>query len=202
MTRDDYDAQLEVLRRVIPGNPLLPRLLAGHTSTNARYVVRLMAENIAPAPRRTTRLITEPTTDEPNTPEWNALASRKRNLYHQRAKLSNRFHDVDSVNARADISRDIRHLQGKIKTVHQSMSYYRAHGRVPEDLQDQERAVYNEAELMKQRHALNAKMSRLRSNLKQAATAKPEKVKKWSHEMTECERERESISRKIGQIRL
>lgn len=202
MSQDDYDANLEVLQRLIPGNALLPRLLSGYTAINARYVGRLMGENVAPAPRRTTRLITQPTTEVPNTPEFNALSQRKSNLYQQRAKLSNRFHDCNTVNARADVSRDIRHVQGKIKTVHQQMSHYMIHGKVPDHMKEQERAVYTEAELMKQRQAINAKMTRLRSNLKQAATAKPAKVKEWQQKLDECVRERDSINGKIGQIRL
>lgn len=202
MNRDDYDAQLEVLQRVIPDNALLPRLMAGYTSTNARYVARLMAENVAAAPKRRTRLVTEPTTDEPNTPEWNALSRRKSNLYQQRGKLSNRFHDVKTVDERADISREIRHVQGKIRTVHQQMAHYRIHGTVPEALEEQEQAVYTEAEAMKARQAINSKMTRLRSNLKQFSTTKPDQVKEWEKQLKDCEHERTRLNGVIGQLRL
>lgn len=202
MTREDYDAKLEVLVRVIPGNPLLPRLRAGFSATNARYVDMLMAENVAPEPKRRTRLVTEPTTTEPTGPEWAALSHRKSNLYQQRGKISNRFHDVDTVDERADISREIRHVQGKIRTVHRQMAYYRVHNTLPEDLSEQEQAVYTEAEAMKARQAINSKMTRLRSNLKQAATTKPERVRKWEAQLKECERERTRINGIIGQLRL
>lgn len=203
MSLDQYYAILEVLRRLIPENALLPRLLSGYTSTNARYVARLMAENVAPARTRSTRLVTQPSTDEPTTPEWAAMAKRKSNLYQQRAKLSNRFHDFpNDVTACADISREIRFLQIKIRRVHQEMGYYRVHGKMPEIEAEQERAVYTEAELMKQRQAVNSQMTRLRANLKQAATSKPAKVKKWQAQLTECEQQREVINGKIGQFRL
>ena len=201
MTRDDYDAGIEVLARVVPDCPLLPRLRKqGYTRINAKYLDRLLSENVKEAPRRArVRKIGPDSSAPPQTEEWQQLQRRRSNLYRERAKLSNRFHDYpDSREERANLSRDIRHVQNKIAKVQQQIKHYSRTGELPTEPPAPTERRYEGVELVKRRQAVNSKMTRLRSNLKHKATARPEKVADWEQQLKECERERESLN---GQIR-
>lgn len=205
MSRDDYDAGVELLGKVIPAHPLLPRLRQqGYTRVNVKYVATLLAENVDSRPKeaRVRRIDVAPAAP-PMTEEYKQLQRRKSNLYQQRAKLSNRFHDYpDSQEERANISRDIRHVQNKIAEVQDNIYYYARTGKLPEEAPPPVERQYDGVELMKRRSSINSKMSRLRSNLKQHATTKPERVAEWERQMKECERERESLNGQIRQATL
>ena len=204
MTRDDYDAGLELLQRIVPRCPLLPRLQRqGFTRTNARYLEKLLAENVDQKPHPTRVRKLNPDAAPPQTEEWKRLQARKSNLYKQRAKLSNRFHDYpDSQAERANLSEEIRHVQIKIKALQQQIYHYSRTGKVLETPPPPTERRYEGVELLKRRQAVNSKMSRLRSNLKQKATAKPDRVAEWERQLKDCERERESLNEQIRQVAL
>ena len=198
MTKEDYTAQLELLRKIIPDNPLLERLQQ-YTRVNTIYLRELMAENVQP--RERSAKIGTPKVDF-TTEIYRKLQMRQSTLFKQRAKLSNAFHDYpDNQTERANISRAIRPIQLRIKAVMIEIEHYSLYGELPKEKVVVDDPVYDEAEAIKRRNAVNSAMTRTRASLRHPALD-AQKRKELDEKLRKYVEERDELNRQIRQWRL
>lgn len=149
MTAKEYFDNLTWLEQVRPGYVLLPVIREGYTPVNILYLEHALKE-----------LATEP--DAPvtahekvikgNDPERvKSLHVQKRQLYGERHKLSNSFHDCTTDNERAEVSDQIGRIQDQIEQVQKLLRIWQEKGTLPQE----ENEDPTEADLLRQINRIN-----------------------------------------------
>jgi hypothetical protein len=123
MTQNQYEQKLLVLETLDPESKLLPMLRKGFSQLNAIYLNQAL-KNVKKVPV----FIEEKEVEVPD----DNLQIRVRKLYGERAKLSNRFHELDSDKARAENSKEIQRIQRQIQDL-LTNGQTEADNEIPED---------------------------------------------------------------------
>lgn len=158
---NDYPEQLATLEKANPKHPLLWAFRRGYSAGNALLLQREIEKlppPVAPAP-------VEADGDDPNDqddPEdetLRRLRMEQSNLFSERRKLSNTFHDCANDRQRATVSEKIQVLQHRIESVKQTIRTYKEQGRIPEP--DEKYPVPDDPfKLLALRDSLRASISR------------------------------------------
>jgi len=130
MTEAQYKANLKRIEADNPAEPLLRSLRAGWTKVNVIYMKS--------AVNRLPKVDTVPdaaTSDEDESrnidPIMRELYAQKGQLFRERAKLSNRFHDCTTDEQRKINSDAIVRVWDQIQEVNTKLDYYDEHGELP-----------------------------------------------------------------------
>lgn len=154
MTKEDYSAGLEFLKLKKPDHPLMASLEKGYTPINCKYL------NYA--------LNSIPETTEEKRKEKPVqlilIEKERRQLFGERAKLSNKFHDCSADTERARISDQIQIVQRKIEAFNKQIRHYNRTGKLPEE--DNE-FPEDPIELMKKRDSFRSSISYFKRELEQ-----------------------------------
>lgn len=136
-----YTAKIEALRAAQPGHILLRILSMGETAAN-RLILdgelkKIGASPPTPSPMErggaTPRVAEadEETPDDTDDEVLTRLRMQQSDLFCDRRKLSNSFHDCDTDAERAKVSRDIQRVQRQIEWVRKQIADYKAFGYIP-----------------------------------------------------------------------
>jgi len=135
MTESQYNNNLEYLQRHDPTHRLLPKLERGYSRVNVIYLKKAldtMSES-EPEPKAEKKEKPKANTD----PGLKKLYIQKSNLFTERARLSNRFHELDTVESRASNSQQIQIIQRQIGKLHKSIAHYEEHGKLPDTKEEE-----------------------------------------------------------------
>ena len=159
--REAYDA-------LIAAKPdhILRRLLTNESAGN-RVILdaelrKLGVAAAAPGAMRPAATFVEVENEAPDDPEDDVLTRLRVNqsdLFTERRRLSNTFHDCDTDGERAVVSRNIQKVQRQIEFVMRQIADYKEHGRIPG--QDEKYPVPDDPfALVSLRNSLRASISR------------------------------------------
>lgn len=154
MSVAEYWKNVDWLRSAWPDWVLIPTLEQGFSYPNCIYLtygLRRMAHKMD-APR-----VAEKQLLRSHSPEQIKLwFVKKRTLYGERAKLSNRFHDCSTDEQRAAVSKDIERLQLEIEKVQKVIREWQEKGVLPQKAREEDPQMkllrYG---LKEARHAMN-----------------------------------------------
>lgn len=135
-----YRVALEALRAAKPDHILL-RILAREESAANRLILdqelrKLGVERAAPTPialsATSEQAENEPETpDDPEDERLAALRRQQSDLFCERRKLSNSFHECFTDSQRAKVSEAIQRVQRQIEFVRRQIRHYKEHGYAP-----------------------------------------------------------------------
>lgn len=195
-----YEENIARLEAAAPGHLLLSMFRRGHSAINALLLERELAKLPAPAPApakpEPSEVIDDDdadTTDDENDETLRRLRMEQSNLFSERRKLSNSFHDCANDRQRAGVSEKIQVLQHRIESVKQTIRTYKEQGRIPEP--DEKYPVPEDPfKLLALRDSLRASISRKKREIEHigreieendpAAPAKLEKAEAKLKELT------------------
>lgn len=123
MTIDDYHISLAYLRERDPAHKMLPLISRGYTFVNCSYLSQAIDELPATVERDQT--------DRTGDVIYDRLMAKRRQLYVERAKLSNLFHAMIHASDRISNSARIADVQAEIERVQLTIQHYQLHGEEP-----------------------------------------------------------------------
>ena len=134
MTEAEYTSNLRRIECDNPAEPLLRSLRAGWTKVNIIYMRAAIKrlKNIDRQPDHAGGHDDEEQEAASLDPVVKELWSLKGQLFRERAKHSNRFHDCTSDEQRKAISDAILRIWERIQDTERKINYYQEHGRLPE----------------------------------------------------------------------
>lgn len=198
-----YEAKIEALRAAQPGHVLLRILSMGETAAN-RLILdgelkKIGASPPTPSPSErggaTPRVAEadEETPDDTEDEVLTRLRMQQSDLFCDRRKLSNSFHDCDTDAERAKVSRDIQRVQRQIEWVRKQIADYKAFGYLPG--KDEKYPVPDDPfVLLSLRNSLRASVSRktkevrlLASDVADEVAGAEEKLQKAEAKLTELQ---------------
>lgn len=198
-----YAAKIEVLRAAQPGHVLLRILSMGETPANVlildKELKKITRPAAAPAPIGAVVASVEVENADDETPDDTEdevlarLRMQQSDLFCDRRKLSNSFHDCANDAQRAKVSRDIQGVQRRIEWVRKQIADYKAHGYVPG--RDEKYPVPDDPfALLSLRNSLRASISRktkevrlLASDVQDNVAGAAEKLQKAETKCTELQ---------------
>lgn len=162
---NDYQEQLDRLEKANPKHPLLWAFRRGHTASNAMLLAREIAKLPPPVATTAAAEVDEPDdVDDPEDETLRRLRMEQSNLFSERRKLSNTFHDCGNDRQRALVSEKIQVLQHRIEGVKQTIRKYKEQGRIPEP--DEKYPVPDDPfKLLALRDSLRASISRKKKEI-------------------------------------
>lgn len=198
-----YREKIEALRAAQPGHVLLRVLSLGETPANvlildkelkkiARVTVTTAPIGAAPTVTRA-EIVENDDQDDPDDEVLARLRMQQSDLFCDRRKLSNSFHDCANDAQRAKVSRDIQSVQRRIEWVRKQIADYKAYGYVPG--QDEKYPVPEDPfVLLSLRNSLRASISRkakevrlLASDVQDSVPGAGEKLQKAETKLTELQ---------------
>lgn len=137
-----YQEGIEALRAAQPGHVLLRILSMGESAANrlilAGELKKIGVSTSPPTPspieRGDDELLTQEVNDSLDDTEDEVLTRlrmQQSDLFCDRRKLSNSFHECDTDAERAKVSRDIQQVQRQIEWVRKQIADYKAFGYIP-----------------------------------------------------------------------
>lgn len=154
-----YQEQLDTLKKRSPMHPLLRVFHVFRTPGNAFLLARELAKT---KPTEPTPVDVEPEEDEADADEDETLRGlriQQSNLFVERRKLSNTFHDCANDRQRRAVSEKIQVVQRRIEMVREEIRQYKELGYMPEP--DEKYPVPEDAfRLAALRDSLRASISR------------------------------------------
>lgn len=129
MTQSEYNNGLERIMQENPREVLLPALQSGYTRANVVYM--LAALNRLPDPEEVECLPTKST--KPADDTLRALWAERTRLFGQMNRMSNKFHECTTDQARAENSREVQRKWDEILEVKRKIRHYEEYGEVLED---------------------------------------------------------------------
>lgn len=166
MTAAEYSKHLGEIIRRNSAEVLLPVLRKGYSPVNVIY----MKAALKRLPKEDTLPDRDGSDDETTSadPVLRELWSLKGQLFRERAKMSNRFHDCTSDQERRGISDAILRIWDRIQETNRKMDYYEEHGMLPAG---EERFPLPEdpAALLKKLMSLRSQISMEQKKLKELA---------------------------------
>lgn len=183
MKKDRYDINLNYLRDRAPNHPLLPTLERGHSFINARYLQKALDKLPEDTPEPEPTKSKEKTTEAPKDKTLKGLQISRSKLYTERARLSNRFHDMNTDDARAANSQQIQIVQRQIQKLDTEIEYYQEYGKLPENKEQELYPLPNSAlDIDRKIKSIRARISQTKKLIdkyfEQNDTAKIEKYEK------------------------
>lgn len=130
MTAAQYNEHLERIEANNPAEPLLRVLRSGWSKINLIYLKSALNRlpKVDPQPENDDN---DETTNDANDPIIRELWSQKGQLFRERAKFSNRFHDCTNDEQRKSNSEAILRIWDRIQDIQRKMEYYEDHGELP-----------------------------------------------------------------------
>lgn len=128
-----YQEQLDELKRRVPTHPLLRVFAVSPSKINALLLSRELAKT-APqeAEPEADEALEEETPDPDEDETLRGLRMQQSNLFIERRKLSNSFHDCANDRQRRTVSEKIQIVQRRIEMVRADIRQYRELGYLPE----------------------------------------------------------------------
>lgn len=190
MSIEDFQAGFEWVKLCNKDEPLLGVLKKGPSKINVLYLQHLLKKYGEPKAKSDQAAKPLPADD----PAVLMLLKEKKSLFGRRARLSNSFHDATTDAERANISDDIRIVQGHIKAVMRKIEYYQKTGNIPEEAAVKE-VELSGVEIMKQLNSVRSKISYHKKKLLELAAQqnKGDEISKREKKLKQLERERESL---------
>jgi hypothetical protein len=130
MTAAQYNEHLKRIEATNPAEPLLRVLRSGWSKVNVIYLKSALNRlpKVDPQPDTTED---DETTNDATDPIIRELWSQKGQLFRERAKFSNRFHDCTNDEQRKANSEAILRIWDRIQDIQRKMEYYEDHGELP-----------------------------------------------------------------------
>jgi len=132
MTAAEYTAKLDQLEELDPANLLLKKLRQGTSVVNDLLLAQALAKAKTAERTEAKDAEVDETTDPVNDKRLRAMRTELRQLFSDRAKLSNRFHECQTNEERSHNSEDIQVVQRNIERVMLRIRDYKLHGIIPE----------------------------------------------------------------------
>ena len=123
MTEKDYHIKLGYLRERNSKHSLLPLIEREYSVMNCAYLDRAISSLPKIEEKKKNHITGDPVFDR--------LQKRKRDLFTNRKKLSNLFHDMIHVSDRKSNSAKINEVQVEIERVMLTIAHYEEHGSAP-----------------------------------------------------------------------
>lgn len=197
-----YQDKLNALERAAPGHALIRvfRLIqsAGNEMLLDRELEKIPAQ-APPAPA----IQDDPDPDEEEDETLRRLRIDQSNLYAERAKLSNSFHDCANDRQRAVVSEKIQVVQHRIEEVRGLIRQYKQYGTIPEP--DEKYPVPEDSfKLLATLHSLRASISRKKREIEHLGRevaendpAAPEKLEKAEAKLKDLRTHLEHVKKAI-----
>lgn len=158
MTEKKYWQTVKILEEQDPEHILLATLQRGYSKINIVYL-RAAVKDMPPPDHDTT----DHTDDiDPEDPTYKMLKIQERNLFTERAKLSNAFHTMTTNEARAANSEAIGRVQKHLQALWKKIEHYQEFGTLPSSAENE---TYP---LPKDRGLLAKKINSIRAMISQA----------------------------------
>jgi hypothetical protein len=161
MRESTYIDALEQITLENPAEPLLPLLKNGFSRVNVLYM-RSALKRLADRPPA------EVIPGQNQPPDGDILKSIYREQQHLRGarnKASNEFHNCQSDEARADVSRQILALEGAIAENEKKIAHYQVHNELPTEQTDEFVIPDDPIEMMKSQSSIRAQISQVKRKL-------------------------------------
>jgi hypothetical protein len=133
MTAQQYTEHLKRIEATNPAEPLLRSLRAGWSRVNVIYMKSALNRlpKVDTQPDRATTDDIEDQETASTDPIIRELWSQKGQLFRERAKFSNRFHDCTTDEQRKANSEAILRIWDRIMDIQRKMEYYEENGELP-----------------------------------------------------------------------
>lgn len=160
MTAADFDIHLREIERRNPKEPLLNTLRGGYSTLNQIY----MRAAIARLPED------KPVYEGPQLPinadsVLRELWRKRTELFGEMNKLSNLFHGMKTDTQRADNSRAIMRVWGKIVEAKALLAHYEQHNQLPEIPESDDPIDGNPVKMGKHLNSIRARISQRRKKI-------------------------------------
>jgi len=202
MTATDYTAKLAELERLAPTSLLLNKLRAGSSVVNDLLLTNALRKAKEEAKAE------QPLPDDPvGDARLKSMRVELRQLFSERAVLSNRFHTCKSNSDRADVSQDIQVVQRNIERVMGWIRQYIVHGTLPDDAERKYYVPKDGLELSNKQKSLRVMICRKeallktlrQTNLDEPATAR--RVEVEERKLTDLKAQLSTIEKAITDLR-
>lgn len=213
MNARQYAEGLERLKATNPANPLLQTLDRGFTPINAIYLKAQL--QVLPVESEPNGAPKEPTDDsevdleETPDPIGDDLLRQMRwdlrRFFAERSALSNKFHELNTVEKRAENSEEIQILQRSIARLMGKIRHYKAYGSLPEEYQTRYYIPKDGLELAKLQNSLRAQISRKAKEIKavRLQDESPQMLRKLEtceNKLTDLKNNLENVQKAIADI--
>lgn len=128
-----YQEQLDTLKKRNPSHPLLRVFSVSRTPINAILLARALEKSKPPEPEKTEEVDEEDEElDQDDDETLRRLRMQQSNLFVERRKLSNSFHECANDRQRRTVSEKIQVVQRRIEMVRAEIRQYKELGYLPE----------------------------------------------------------------------
>ena len=175
MTEQQYKDNLRRLAEISPDHALLPRLRKmGYSRPNALYLAQCLKSAGKERAEEQRFDFEDVEGDDPTGDETlKQMRVKLRQLFFERVQLSDRFHELKTVEDRAFNSEEIQIVQRNIGAMMERIRHYRAHGTLPENDSGGFYVSRDGFELARQRQSLRSGISIKRKALAQMRETNP-----------------------------
>lgn len=169
MSDEKYHTVLEQLQEADPTNPLLRFLKSGPSVQNWLLLKRAIAKvREKPEPLSDQEADDQDESTDPVQDETLRLMRVDlRKLFTERNILSDRFHELKSVDMRRGNSEEIQIIQRNIERLMKNIRHYKIHGQMPEGGRSKYYVPKDGLELAKRMNSLRANISRKKREIEQ-----------------------------------
>jgi len=168
MTKEDYNQYLRRIREANPKEPLFGKLRAGYSAINVIYMKaalkRLPKETIEEKEGKEEDIEELISTN----PVVKELWKRKGQLFRERAKYSNSFHECKIDAERRAVSEAILGVWRQIQDIEGKIEFYTRHGTLPEGA-ERFPLPDDPISLMKKLNSIRAQISQRQQRLRELA---------------------------------
>lgn len=177
MTDVRFDILLEELIGLQPSHPLIPKYQReGNTLINGLTIGQIVKNAQSAHHDGIGQSTGQPKDDDPEDEILKNERIRQRNLYRERADLSNSLHDAGTVQDRAGISEEIQIVQRNIERCNKRIRHYKIHGSMPDDEQLKHYVPKDGAELERRKRSLLSAISRKKKHISELRAATMDEV--------------------------
>lgn len=162
MKKEQYEKLVTLLKQVAPEQRWMPILISGYSAANVIFLRKaLEEEKINPEFQPKVK-----PPDPADERKISKLSAKLTKLFAERAKLSNRFHVLTTVTARAKNSDKIQEVQDQMAVLYKQMDFFRATGQLITEYEDEHQLPNDKYALAKKLNTIRASISRERRNVK------------------------------------
>jgi len=163
MTAQEYHIKVKLIRELDPDNKWLPLLDRGHSVSNEIYLRKALEDAqldmSTPIPEKII---------SPGDKKIPAKLSAKLNkLYSSRCQLSNQYHILSTINARAKNNDKIMKIQAEMAGIWKQIDFYRATGKLITEYEDDYGLPNDKWALSAKIRSLRSSISRLKKQIKE-----------------------------------
>lgn len=168
MTKQEYNEYLRRIREANPEEPLLGKLRTGYSAINVIFMKSAMKRLPKVQEEKKEGRDEEEEIDSANNPVLKELWARKGQLFRQRAKWSNQFHECKTDAERRAVSDGIMKVWEDIQDIERKIAFVQRSGSLPEG-EERFPLPDDPIALMKKLNSIRAQISQRQQKLRELA---------------------------------